>query len=389
MKKQIIKLSKTLILSLILIIGTFGLLTNETIHAYYSENDVTDANETLKNAQEALTKAQKTLNEAQEALNEIENNIKKQNEQRNENGNEIKKLNEEKEALTKEQNAANTTEERKAEINTRLEAIETNIQSLNGETTEIATEITNLESQKPVAKQNIYNAQENVNQAEQAVKEAEADLKEIKAELCTDNSTECTQAQIEADKAAQEAEQQEYDEAIVKYNNCVQECENNTNWLQDPNGRSFINNCLENCDEFKEDTKDFENRQSQILSAEQALYKTQTLKELTFDVESILNIDPMIVDTQEYTAQEKPYFNDTENSPIFSFILRAIDFAIKIMGSIAVLIIIIAGFILVISTGNDSRIEQGKNAIKYAIIGLVLAFMSYTIVLFVQAIFTN
>ncbi len=113
------------------------------------------------------------------------------------------------------------------------------------------------------------------------------------------------------------------------------------------------------------------------------------LKDLTFNVEEVLTIDSQILGEGEEKLQNHAYFNDVANPPIISLILSIINFAIKMIGSLAVLIMIIGGFILVVSEGNDTRIEQGKNTIKFAIIGLTLALMSYIIVLFVQAIFST
>ena len=55
----------------------------------------------------------------------------------------------------------------------------------------------------------------------------------------------------------------------------------------------------------------------------------------------------------------------------------------QIAAAIAVLIIAIAGFTYVISQGDPQRINKAKDAILYAIIGLVVSILGYTIVAFV------
>lgn len=52
-------------------------------------------------------------------------------------------------------------------------------------------------------------------------------------------------------------------------------------------------------------------------------------------------------------------------------------------GIIAVLIIAIAGLSYVISTGDPQRTARAKDAILYAIIGLAISVMAFTIVTFV------
>lgn len=54
-----------------------------------------------------------------------------------------------------------------------------------------------------------------------------------------------------------------------------------------------------------------------------------------------------------------------------------------IAGSIALLVITIAGFRYVVSRGDPNAVAQAKNAILYAIIGLLVAIAAFSIVTFV------
>jgi len=78
-----------------------------------------------------------------------------------------------------------------------------------------------------------------------------------------------------------------------------------------------------------------------------------------------------------------------EKNPIISFILKTIVFLTKIIGTLAMLILIIGGFQLMVSQGDETGLENGKNTIKYAIIGLVITFLSYIIVTSIQSVFTT
>lgn len=51
---------------------------------------------------------------------------------------------------------------------------------------------------------------------------------------------------------------------------------------------------------------------------------------------------------------------------------------------VAVLMIIWAAFLFVTSKGDPKKTEAAKNMIKYAIIGMVVALLSYVIVQFIQ-----
>ena len=54
-----------------------------------------------------------------------------------------------------------------------------------------------------------------------------------------------------------------------------------------------------------------------------------------------------------------------------------------ILGSIAVLIIVLAGLKYITSKGDPQEMAQAKNALVYALVGLAIVILSYSIVAFV------
>lgn len=58
---------------------------------------------------------------------------------------------------------------------------------------------------------------------------------------------------------------------------------------------------------------------------------------------------------------------------------------IFVVGGASVIMVIIGGLKYVVSMGHPKRVENAKNTILYAIIGLVVALCSYAIVNFVIA----
>lgn len=107
------------------------------------------------------------------------------------------------------------------------------------------------------------------------------------------------------------------------------------------------------------------------------------LTEGTFDVTKNLTLDN--------EDQAKKYFSKDPNapSPIVALVLTFINFAITIMGSIAVILLIVAGFMFMTAQGNSQKLDEAKDIIKYAAIGLLVALLSYVITIFVQSIFSN
>ena len=59
-----------------------------------------------------------------------------------------------------------------------------------------------------------------------------------------------------------------------------------------------------------------------------------------------------------------------------------LDIVFTVTGSIALLVITAAGFRYIISRGDPSATAQAKDAILYAVIGLVISIAAYSIVTF-------
>ncbi len=65
-------------------------------------------------------------------------------------------------------------------------------------------------------------------------------------------------------------------------------------------------------------------------------------------------------------------------------IINSISEAILyVVGTIAVLFIIIGGFQYITSAGNPDAIEKAKNTILYAVIGIIIALLAYAIVKYI------
>ncbi len=63
--------------------------------------------------------------------------------------------------------------------------------------------------------------------------------------------------------------------------------------------------------------------------------------------------------------------------------------AVGIVGALALLMFIYGGFIWLTSRGEAAKVEEGKNAMKWAAIGLVIIFTSYALVTFALTLLTQ
>ena len=64
-------------------------------------------------------------------------------------------------------------------------------------------------------------------------------------------------------------------------------------------------------------------------------------------------------------------------------ILAIFNTTLGVAGAIAVLIIVIAGFRYIVSQGDSSQVAAARNAILYAVVGLVVIMLAFAIVNFV------
>lgn len=106
---------------------------------------------------------------------------------------------------------------------------------------------------------------------------------------------------------------------------------------------------------------------------------------LKFNVKQLLSTpgnDPTGKD-----GQKMSYFDS--DSPIVAFLTKVIEFATYIIGSIALILFIAAGFMFMVSQGNQQKLDEAKDIFKYAIIGLIVVFLSYIITIFIQSIFIS
>lgn len=71
---------------------------------------------------------------------------------------------------------------------------------------------------------------------------------------------------------------------------------------------------------------------------------------------------------------------------IFNTIANVLIFLI---GAVSVIVLIYGGFQYVTSTGDSKRVENAKNTILYAIIGIVVALLAFAIVQFVVGSLAN
>lgn len=79
---------------------------------------------------------------------------------------------------------------------------------------------------------------------------------------------------------------------------------------------------------------------------------------------------------------DNPFGNNAQTVP--GIVNRVIVVILGLIIIAAVVVIIVAGFKMVLSGGNPEQIKNAKKSIIWAIVGLVVAFMSFAIVSLIQ-----
>ena len=81
--------------------------------------------------------------------------------------------------------------------------------------------------------------------------------------------------------------------------------------------------------------------------------------------------------------------NPLGSSSIPQLVSNIIKAAVGIVGSLALLVFVYGGFLWLTSGGEAGKVQQGKDAMKWAIIGLLVVFSSYALVSFVLSALTK
>lgn len=77
-----------------------------------------------------------------------------------------------------------------------------------------------------------------------------------------------------------------------------------------------------------------------------------------------------------------------QDGDLKSSIITMLNYFLTFIGILLVMIIVYAGFNIIVSQGEEEELTKGRTMIVYAIIGVVIIFLSYTIVDFIGGLTT-
>lgn len=94
-------------------------------------------------------------------------------------------------------------------------------------------------------------------------------------------------------------------------------------------------------------------------------------------------VDATIIDPDQEIGR---FWNPLDFETVPELIATLIRILFMLTGLAAVIVIIIAGFRLVVDNGNETQVKKAKEAVTWAILGLIVSVLAFSIVAIVQRI---
>ncbi len=80
---------------------------------------------------------------------------------------------------------------------------------------------------------------------------------------------------------------------------------------------------------------------------------------------------------------------DLSEDSILITLGKALLFLASVIASVATVMIVIAGIMYIVSSGDTARIERAKSTLLFAIIGLIIALLAWVIVVTILSVFAD
>lgn len=91
----------------------------------------------------------------------------------------------------------------------------------------------------------------------------------------------------------------------------------------------------------------------------------------------------------DYSSASTTLCNPLKQSDLMSFVVYAVKVLMSLIGVVAVVMIVVAGFQMVISQGDSKRVANAKSTIWWSVIGLVVAAFSFSLIAIIQNLLTS
>ncbi len=113
---------------------------------------------------------------------------------------------------------------------------------------------------------------------------------------------------------------------------------------------------------------------------------TDVLREIT-TIEIDLNRRATFDVSDIFSTNYVPGKNNESQKDVQTVVNTIANWMITLVASLAVTTLIIGGGLMIISGGDESRLETGKTIFTYSLIGIIVTLMAFGIISFIQSIF--
>lgn len=88
-------------------------------------------------------------------------------------------------------------------------------------------------------------------------------------------------------------------------------------------------------------------------------------------------------------GEDKPYLEGPAQSQlpeasVYDIIAETMDWLLAIVGFLAIIGFVISGILYLTAAGNDGQVKTAKEAMKWSIVGVIVALMGYVIIIAVD-----
>jgi len=95
-----------------------------------------------------------------------------------------------------------------------------------------------------------------------------------------------------------------------------------------------------------------------------------------------LGLLPMPARAQIINESQIP--NTVQGPTVNQLVTNVVSILFFVVGTASVIVIIVAGILFVVSAGNEKLTKQAKDAILYAVIGLIISISAFAITSFIN-----
>lgn len=104
------------------------------------------------------------------------------------------------------------------------------------------------------------------------------------------------------------------------------------------------------------------------------------MKRLMFGVAGAVLTAPSLVSAQWTAGRANAQGTGLPGGSVYDIIENTLGWLLAILGFIAILGFVISGIMYLTSAGDEGQAEKAKNAMKYSIIGVIVALMGWVII---------